>query len=670
MSYVRLSLVAEVAGVTRRALEIACSRIIRGTATTWHGTELKVRRQRSPIGGGTSGIHYEVLASSLPLGLQEELKAYRAAFEAPSTPADDSAAERDWWSLILSPAAAHPKNSRGRSAATAELLSRLLTDWRGQPITLSLRTIQRKLDAYERGGALALAGRMRRDKGLARVVISERWDSAVLFDEAARETIAEKLRAYIRGLFKDGAPTKLIQVLANDKLRSLTAADCEFASAMSDQAFEVPRKFIEAERVFRKVATFNKDRKKHEDERPRIRRTREGLAPMQVVVGDVHHLDIVMRRPDGSEAWPKAIAWLDMATNRVWMDVQLLGKGEGIRNADVIASFVRMATVWGMPRTLYLDNGSEYRWSEFIDDAMKLVDRIDGNGDDRHSRIVRAKPYNAAAKAIEGIFGVLEYSYFRSLDGWAGGDRTNKKTANVGKPTEPFGGTIEDLRAALAGFLRLYETSKQSGALANRSPRQVYDAALADGWQRVAIDPRQLRSVFATSETRRVRQGSIELGGQHWTCPELETYLGDRVTVRVPKFETPSVLPLLDDAGKVFAFATPQPRYGILDKTGAQESGRMARAHRAAIRDLDNAAPTIRAADEVARVAAALLPSPDAEVLGTIRISDEAADIAAGTAPGAIQSRELQRILKAEAEQVRMAESVSAFTKLLRRNNP
>ncbi|QJP12373.1 hypothetical protein G3545_01055 [Starkeya sp. ORNL1] len=83
---------------------------------------------------------------------------------------------------------------------------------------------------------------------------------------------------------------------------------------------------------------------------------------MQLVVGDVHHLDMVMLREDGSEAWPKAIAWLDQATNRIRLDLLLLGKGEGIRNADVIASFIRMTQdpAWGMPRGLYLDNESEY----------------------------------------------------------------------------------------------------------------------------------------------------------------------------------------------------------------------------------------------------------------------------------------------------------------------
>lgn len=168
-------------------------------------------------------------------------------------------------------------------------------------------------------------------------MISQRWDGAVPFDEAIKETIAESLKAYIRGLHKEGTSAALIDTLAADRLRQLTAARCDYAPAMPALTFKVPRPLIDAERQFRNVALFKKDRKAYEDSRPRIFRTREGLAPMQIIVGDVHHLDICMMRPDGTVAWPKAIAWLDLATNRIWLDVVLLEKGEGIRNTHVIA---------------------------------------------------------------------------------------------------------------------------------------------------------------------------------------------------------------------------------------------------------------------------------------------------------------------------------------------
>ncbi len=75
---------------------------------------------------------------------------------------------------------------------------------------------------------------------------------------------------------------------------------------------------------------------------------------------------------------------------------------------------------WGLPGTLYLDNGGEYNWSKFIDDAMQLGDMtvlqsIDKNA--RLSSIVKAMPYNAAAKPIEGLFGSLEQGVLSSIPG-------------------------------------------------------------------------------------------------------------------------------------------------------------------------------------------------------------------------------------------------------------
>jgi hypothetical protein len=506
--WVDLSDVALHAQVTPQRLRFIATHPRTSAAARWHG--VVVRQVPGPYGGGQSGLRYEFYVPSLPADIQASLKALLSASEPPPVRRDDRSIVGHWRRQIIGPALALPPRSPERADAVREIARTTRIGPDGQPISVTSRTIERWIAAYAADGIAGLMPRARHDKGERRVVLSDRWDGAVPFDQAAKEDIADALRAYVRGLHKEGTSAKVIGMLAANKLRELTAARCDYAAAMPDLTFKVPRLFIDQERAFRNVAIFKKDRKAYEDAKPRIFRTREGLAPMQVVVGDVHHLDIVMRRPDGTEAWPKAIAWLDLATNRIWLDVVLLGKGEGIRNADVIASFVRMAQGWGIPRTLYLDNGSEYRWSEFIDDALKLVERIDGGGDDRESRIVRAKPYNAPAKAIEGIFRVLEYTYFHSLPGWAGGDRTNKKTAKVGRPTEPFAGTLDELRALVESCLTLYHAAPQRGAMANRSPRTVYEAAVAAGWQRVTTDARELRTVFATSEVRRVRRGAIE----------------------------------------------------------------------------------------------------------------------------------------------------------------
>lgn len=661
-SWVTTTRLAGAANIDRRRAHRALARAFH-QSKPWRGATLVVTVDRHRP--GNSGLNYSVLESSLPLGIQEQLKALRGADEVPSKPRrGDRSAERDWWSVILAPALATERHTRERGAAIAAILARPLTDWRGQPIVLSERNIQRKLAAYELHGAGGLAGTVRADKGITRVAISERWDGAVALPPGERHRIAIELRSYVRGLYKGDTAYAVMSQLAADKLQYLTARACgEAALSFPDAVFRVPRRFIMAESRFRNVAIFDKDRKAWDDAQNTMLRTREGLQPVAIVCADVHHMDIVMHRPDGSEAWPKAIAWLDLATNRIWLDLVLLGKGEGIRNADVIASFMRMVSAWGMPRALYLDNGSEYRWSEFIDDALKLVARVECNND-RDSCVIRAQPYNARAKVIEGIFRILEYSYFRTITGWCGGDRTNKKTANVGKPPEPFPGTIDDLRDAIGGCLTLYETKPQRGALKGRSPRQVYEAALAAGWQRVAVDVRELHSVFATDELRRPRQGYVSFGNEPWTCPELQAYLGKTILLRVPKFDRPAVLPLLDPATrKLVGFAEPARRYGMLDPAGAKASSAMSKVRRAAIRELDQAAPDIDVNAEIARFAAKVQPLPPAPIAATIGISDEAAEIARGLKESSEERADKRRqkaLKEQEAQSARMRRALEA----------
>lgn len=632
--YLAVPIVASVAGVTPRALEIACSRIIRGKSQTWRGANLVVRQVAGR--GGRSGLHFEVHADSLPPNIKQLLKCEFSIVEAPSNGLPQHrSAERDWWSLTLSPALAQPPHSRARGDAIDAILARPLTDWNGQPYHVSRRTVERKISAVEKQGVRGLAGRVRADKGIVRVAISKPWDRATKdLPLIERERIAVELKNYVRGLLKDGAQYAVVSQLVAGKLNELTVnAIGEAALDLPAETFNVPRRFIAQERKFKKVAIFNKDRKAYEDAKPRIMRTRQGLEPMSIVVGDVHHVDIVMRRPDGSEAWPKAIAWLDLATNRIWFDIVLLGPGEGIRNADVIASFIAMVSAWGLPRALYLDNGSEYRWSDFIDDALKLVGHIDYDANERDSQIVRAKPYNAPAKAIEGIFGILEQRYFRTLQGWAGGDRTNKKTANVGKPPEPYPGTIDDLRNDIGAFLTLYHNNPQRGSLKKRSPRQVFDAALDAGWERVGIDGRELHAVFATDDTRIPHQGYISFGGDKWTCPELHAFLGDKIIVRIPKFAHPTVIPLLEPSTrKIVGFAERAIRYGILDPAGARAAAAMDKTQRQSIRALDRSAPDVSTNAEVTRFAATIPEARSAPIVATLGISDEAADIARGMA--------------------------------------
>lgn len=640
--WIPASLFASLAQISDRKARAALQRC--SGEGTWRGQKLLVRLSRAA--GGPKGLRYEVHSDSLPVGLQERLKTHFAIVEHPAARVvDRTTAKHEWFLLVLSPALGTLPRTPERTAAIDKIIGQTLPDWKNQPRKLSRRTVERWIASYEQNGARAFVRHSRRDKSVNRVAISKAWDGAVQLDPVTRTQIADEIRKYVRGLIAADTSSTVVSTLAGFHLRELTiAAGADGAAELPDNVFQLPRRFIDAEKCYRKVAIFDRNRKAHEDAKPRVIRSREGLLPMQIVVGDVHHLDIVMRRPDGSEVWPKAVAWLDLATNRIWLDLFLLEKGEGIRNAHVIASFINTVCAAGMPQSIYLDNGSEYRWSEFVDDALQLVARIDYDSADRSSRVVRAKPYNASAKAIEGIFGILEQRYFRTLPGWAGGDRTNKRTHQVGKTTEPFPGDLAALRYAINNCLALYHITPQLGSLKGKSPAQTYEAAIASGWERIDIDTRELCTVFATDEVRTPRQGYISFAGDKWTCRELQRYHGDRVIVRAPKFDDPAVLPLLDPAKRgVIGFATRAQRYGVLDPAGAREAAEMDKTSRAGIRALRAIAPRIDPNREIARLVTSLPAPAVAPIAGTIGISDETAEIARGLAETPAERRERQR---------------------------
>lgn len=561
---------------------------------------------------------------------------------------------------MLGPLLALRPHSAERAAAIAKLAAQdNLTDWTGRPITLTERTIHRRLKQYDDQGAIAFAPRARADKGRAKVIISLKAEQAIPFDSETWEEMAGNLRAYIRGHWKAGATLKKIEGRANIRFRELVAeAGFDHAHALPADTLDVPRRFIVAERQFRNVAILHKDRKRYEDSRFRTQRSRAQLMPMDWVIGDVHPVDIVSMRDDGTTAHARMIAWLDGATNRLRFDLVLCEAGTGIRNADLVQSFCRMLAdpTWGMPKTLYIDNGREYRFADDVNDALALVAQL--RGDD--GRTMRAMPYNAAAKPIEGIFAGVE-RMLQDTPGHTGGDRMNKKTEHSGRPPKAFPGSLEPLATIIHANITETEIYRMRGVLNGRSPRQVYEAAIAAGWQPVAVDPRQILTVFATDRECKISKGVITFDNRKWTCDELAAYFEDKVIARVPRFWPPAALPLLHvKTRELIGVAEPVPVFAFDDPAGARLSKRQDKLRRDAIRDLDRSTPTIDTVREGLRIAAMAPPPSVAAPVAKLSVSDEAAEITKNLAVSA-EDREASRYAKALKKSRETVASIERF---------
>ena len=475
----------------------------------------------------------------------------------------------------------------------------------------------------------------RSDCGESRVHISREWDAGVPFGDDIKTGIAGNLGRDVRSLWAANTSYgwNWVARYAGDTLQEMTvAAGFDPGLRMLKSLCAVPRGFIERHRDHRALAIYDKDRKHHFDHSmPRIMRTRAGRNPMEIVVGDVHPLDIYLRRPDGSVYAPRIIAWHDWATNRVFSYPVFLPKGRGVRQEHVIESYIAMVThpEWGVPEVLYIDNGGEYNATTFIDDAQKLNTEVRILGDDqamtdalkaRRTTIVKARPYNASAKAIEGLFGVLEGGVFSMLPGWIGGNRMRKKTANVGKEPEPYPFDEERFRQSLATMLEAYETHPQSGTLGGRSPRQAFTEAVANGWRRMDADPLALLAAFAFEKKRVVHQGGFSYGGKHYTARKIQRLsAGTRLLIRVPIVGDRSALPVLGLDGKFLCIAELNPQFDALDKAGAQEAAARNREHNAALAEMRKNVDPVDLEARARKLIAKEAPAPTPESAGLIQ---------------------------------------------------
>lgn len=605
---------ADLAQISRQKAHLALVRAIEGF--TWRGLRLDVRTLHGQR-GGQSGKQYLVAVDSLPFDLHERWKTLQAPVQLPLKLDDATAVDREWWTNALDPIVRHPRGTPEYRAARREVLSRPVCYPDGRWSKIPPDTLDKKLARYHREGFAGLTKRKRSDTGAARVTVTERWDKAVPLDAAGRQRIGDKLVRFIRSLHAQGEAVSQIGLLARGFLVGETrAAGVEGSIDELNALCTVPYNRIRAERDYRKVDRFNRDRKAHEDARGRISRHRDGLAPMSIVVGDVHPIDVLYRRADGSVATPKAIAWLDLATNRLWVDVLFPEKGRNVRAGHVAASFVRMTAAWGVPRHLYLDNGSEYGWAkEFVGDLLKIAD-ASGNGlvevapwSARQSNVITAKPYNAPAKPIEGIFGLLEQLHLKRIAGWIGGDRLRKKSANHGREPDPYPGSVDELREQIGLCVALYNGSPQPGSkvLKGKSPDSAFAAAVSAGWGRTAIDPVALQLAFSERVVRTLRQGKIEVKGKFYTCRELQEHQGDRVTVMLPKFDTWTALPVSTETGQHLGMAEEDTPFGMLDPAGAIESAERGKRSRAGVRKL---AAGVDKIDVLGMAGRELLPAP------------------------------------------------------------
>jgi hypothetical protein len=491
---------------------------------------------------------------------------------------------------------------------------------------LKSSTVRGWIQTYELEGVHGLASRVRNDKGVKRVFISRAWMKAVPFDDEIKSAIHSDLKQYVRSLIKGGAQFKQTRVLTSEKLKEITGAYGFRPNdpAQEDQAFSIPQEFVQDELHYQAVYRHKTDRKASEDNKPRIRRTIAGLAPMEVVVMDVHHINVLMARENGSTATAKLLAFHDIATNRVFCEIIFFEVGGGVRNTDIITAFVHMCQhpAFGAPQFLYADNGSEYRFADYLEDALKLGSKVVAfNGQEERNRIIRAKPYNAAAKHVEGWFRQMNQQYFRHIPGWIDDDRMNPKRPALGKLPVPYDEDFDTFCATIYSYLTAYEHMPQQGALKGKSPAMAFNQHVRNGWKATVMDDYQLLTVFTKPDTRVVEKHGISVKGKPWTCDGLLEYFGRKVVVHVPQFHNFDALLITDEHGKEIGEAVSDTEFSVLDERGAKESARRTSIRNKGLTKLGKSVPDIDVGAELVAYGQKQMPVIPNEPDGIISVN-------------------------------------------------
>lgn len=198
---------------------------------------------------------------------------------------------------------------------------------------MTKQTLYNWVKAFEAEGLNGLIRKRRTDTGAKRQKVTRAWDAffEAHIDAAKHAELSDELTTYIRSLWAAGergwrsitekSTTRLIEmsrglnVLAFDALELGRCGDTN-AKGTQFGLCNVNRRQVEHHREYALLAIKDKDNATFQDNyMPSIRRDYSSLLPRQIVVGDVHPVDIMMRREDGTVVYPKAIAWYDVATN-------------------------------------------------------------------------------------------------------------------------------------------------------------------------------------------------------------------------------------------------------------------------------------------------------------------------------------------------------------------
>lgn len=613
-------------GTSPQAVRKRLKRASHDLASEWTIREAEGR-------GGRSGLHYEVLLSSLPEAIQKAFHDQQDTMAQASLPANPlppaphvariATPEETRRALAIfnqiEPATHEGLTTRERGLAVRQIVA---------ATGLPRKTVYTHLQRYAKHGLEGLMRRKPLNAGAARCAVSMNFDRAFVAAGHPADLLPElgqfvdmKLMGLWKGRAADAGENDIARLAG-----FLLFERCEeLGTAMPLDACTIGVRRVRQFRHFKIVHIRDNDAAQFRNLLPTIRRDWTGYAPMEIVIADVKHLDVMVTRADGTAAYPKLIGFMDGGTGRVFPYLVLCPERRSITQKLVIEAFIAMCQHehWGFPRQLYLDNGSEFGGLDRIIPALSLLNQDAGR------EIVHAQPYNANSKPIEGLFARLDRYCFSTLPGYTGPDRTNKKTQNVGRDPVAWTKSWEEFCTTVGGLIDYYHLRPIGGQWGGRSCNQVFQEKVNAGWR--PTFPRPLALELAFSERKSIKFGnrSIRFDKRRWWHPELAS-LGKGAVLEL-------LLPWKVDAAPVALIPGREPfqliedhAFNAFDLSGSEEAGRRRQGYRRAVAELDRIAEPVDPTETKLRMAKRI---DKASVPGRPRYLDQGATIYEFPAP-------------------------------------
>ena len=270
------------------------------------------------------------------------------------------------------------------------------------------------------------------------------------------------------------------------------------------------------------VVLSREGKKRYTDKcEPHILRERPEF-PREILVGDHHQFDIFVFAPGKrNPVRPWLTAWLDPCTNEITgfyisaehptaQNINLAFRHSLIKKKDPAYPSC------GIPNAVYLDRGKDFRSKAFryVTNQLGVERRF-------------ALPYHAQSKPIERFFGTLERELIQKLPGWCGRN-PQERPENVKPELE-----LQDLKIAVYEWIRDIYHHTPSTALGNKSPLEVLNEKMKQGWNPRIAPESVLNYLMLRIAGRKVNRHGITLMGRdgYYWADELIPLIGKYVDI-------------------------------------------------------------------------------------------------------------------------------------------